>query len=396
MIPAFKLRTTRHPWLFTLRLTAVCCLCSLSTFPGGARGSIDISHKTTTSRFLNPHHKSRYYDFLNDDSRAKNTSLMDVWLCLACAMGWACWFVSSLRPPDRLVYETRESKKVWGNVLQVTLGEDNLGTGIPVYHAIVDFVVEGDIDDEPLQIRKVFSTKKLLEEGFANVEVLVLTEDPTTAILMEDFLELKKDQDKQERPSLTFLILTYLIAGILIGTSIVGSVLVILRMERPIFGWISLVITVVLIFPTAILLNNVISYICAMASLTERPGEIIHGERMYCTTKRCHGTIDPFTVFTDDEEKPNKTLELSTLHVPGRPSFVKHKEPLTPKKLFPNAGCGFGAFNVHLPHRRPRTGSSVSSMSASQNSNERNMVDKIGQKHPRILKKYEMHMERNG
>ena len=56
-----------------------------------------------------------------------------------------------------------------GHVLQVTLGEDNLGTGIPVYHAVVDYVVEGDVDGEPLQIRKVFSTKKLLEEGKENL-----------------------------------------------------------------------------------------------------------------------------------------------------------------------------------------------------------------------------------
>jgi hypothetical protein len=371
---------------------AGCWLCSRSLLTGSAssfakhsaRGFTNISHQKTP-RKLNTHHKSRYDDFLNDDSRAKNTTLMDVWLCLVCAMGWTCWFVSSLRPPDRLVYETRESKKVWGNVLQVTLGEDNLGTGIPVYHAVVDYVVEGDVDNEPLQIRKVFSTKKLLEEGFANVEVLVLTEDPTTAILMEDFLELKKDEDKQEIPNLTFLVLTYLTATILIGTSIVGSVLVILRMARPIFGWVSLVIIVVLLYPTAIFLNNVISYVCAMASLTERPGEVIHGERMYCTNKRCHGTIDPFEVFTDDEDTHTKTFELPSLQVTGRSYKVRRKEPQAPTTLFPNAGCGFGAFNIHLPNRRPRTGSSVSSMSASQNSNERNISYRIGEQNPRIL-----------
>jgi hypothetical protein len=321
---------------------------------------------------------------------------MDVWLCLACALGWACWFVGYLRPPDRLVFETRDSKKVWGNVLQLTLGEDNLGTGIPVYHAIVDYVVEGDVDGEPLQIRKVFSTKKLLEEGFANVEVLVLTDDPTTAILMDDFLELKKDQDKQETPSLTYLVLTYLVAAVLIGTSIVGSVLVILRLEKPIYGWVSFGLAVVFLYPASILLNNVISYICGIASLSERPGEIIHGERMYCSSKRCHGNMDPFDVFGDDEDRSNKTLELSCLQVPSmdHPGFEKVREPQTPKHLYPNAGCGFGAFNVHLPNGRPRTGSSVSSMSASQNSNERSMEDRIAQTDERILEKYELHVAR--
>lgn len=410
MRPSLVSRRNRN-WLGLVAYSSVivCCLSFLQS-SGGGRPALEqrihhhrrlsptsSAYEQQQSRYLNPH-KSRYYEFLNDDSRTKNTTLMDVWLCLSCALGWSCWFVSSLRPPDRLVFEYRDSKKVWGNVLQLTLGEDHLGTGIPVYHAVIDYVVENDVDGEPLQIRKIFSTKKLLEEGFANVEVLVLSDEPTAAILMVDFIERKKESDKQETPSLTFLVLTYLVAAVLIGTSIVGSVLVILRMEKPIFGWISLGLAVALLYPASVFLNHIITYICGLASLNERPGEIIHGERMYCSSKRCHGNMDPFDVFGDDEDTSIKMLEMSGLQVPSidHPAMDRARGPRTSRSSFPNAGCGFGAFNVHLPKGRPRTGSSVSSMSASQNSNERSMEDRIGRTDPRILEKYEMHVAKTG
>jgi hypothetical protein len=358
------------------------------------------NQKQQHQRHLNHdhHHKSRYYEFLNDEAKSKHTTLMDVWLCLACALGWTCWFVSTMQPPDRLVFETRDSQKVMGHVLQLTLGEDNLGTGIPVYHVVVDYVVEGEVDGEPLQIRKVFSTNKLLEEGFANVEVLVLTEDPTTAILMDDFLEQKKDLEAQrDSPSLTYLVLTYLVAAILIGTSIVGSVLVILRMKAPLYGWISLGVAVVLMYPTAVWLTNSLSYLCSMAGpLAERPGSIIHGQRYTCSGKRCGAMLDPLEIFGDDEKLCNhrKTLEMSDLNVPSLDSGDKRiKEAPTPKSLFPNAGCGLGAFNVHLPSGRHRTSSSVSSMSSSQHSHQHTSADeRIARADTSILEKYELHI----
>ncbi|KAL3922450.1 MAG: hypothetical protein SGILL_002203, partial [Bacillariaceae sp.] len=303
----------------------------------------------------------------------------------------------TLRPPDRMLFETRDSQKVMGHVLQVTLGEDNLGTGIPVYHCVVDYVVEGEVDGEPLQIRKVFSTNKFIEEGFANVEVLVLADDPTTAILLEDYLELKKRDHEEQRssPSIAYLVVTYFVAAILIGTSIVGSVLVILRMKEPLYGWISLGVGVALLYPTAMFLTNSLSYLCSLAGpLADRPGSIIHGERYACTTKRC-GALDPLECFGDDEKSctNNKALELACLQVPSidhKEESKRNTEPPTPH--FPNAGCGFGAFNVHLPTGRPRTSSSLSSMSTSQNSHERTQESKLARSQASILEKYEMHV----
>jgi hypothetical protein len=46
-----------------------------------------------------------------------------------------------------------------------------------------------------MQIRKVFATNTVLEEGFANVQVLVLRSDPMIAILYMDILEQKEDQE---------------------------------------------------------------------------------------------------------------------------------------------------------------------------------------------------------
>ncbi|KAL3916214.1 MAG: hypothetical protein SGARI_008004 [Bacillariaceae sp.] len=232
----------------------------------------------------------------------------------------------------------------------------------------------------------------MLEEGFANVEVLVLTDDPTTAILMEDFLEQKKDQEAHARdaPSMAYLVMIYLVAAVLIGTSIVGSVLVILRMKAPLYGWISLGIGVVLMYPLALWLTNSMSYLCSMAGpLHERPGSIIHGQRYTCSGKRCGAMLDPSEIFGDDEKPNSKTLELSDLNVPSLDNSHKMiKEAPTPQNLFPNAGCGFGAFNVHLPIGRPRTSSSVSSMSNSQSSHKKMMApaDKS------VLAKYELHV----
>jgi hypothetical protein len=102
-------------------------------------------------------------------------------------------------------------------------------------------------------------------------------------------------------------------------------------------------------------------------------------------------------MFGDDDARSIKnqemctSVELADIQLPSlSKSEDKRKDPATPKHLFPNAGCGFGSFNVHLPG--PRTGSSVSSMSASQNSNERACEDKIVRNDTSILDKYEMHV----
>jgi len=360
-------------------------------------------HRQLKQRNLD-HHKRNYYQFLDDDvrSRRNTTSLSDVWLCLSCALGWTIYLAHTRQPPQLLVFEQRDSSKAMGHVLQVSLGEDDLGTGIPVYYALVDYVVEGESDEDHIQVRKVFTSKKLLEEGFANIEVLYLTDDPTTAILMEDFLDQKKERESQSPPSSVYFVVIYSVAALLIGTSIFGAILAIHRLDDDLelYGWISLAVGVVLLYPCARLLYQSASYV--LASFSERPGVILRGKRLYWT-KQCHG-VNPFEMFNNDDDGKDlerNSVELSELQVPTIDLTTKGKNSgITPQNLlFPNAGCGFGKFNVHLPSSegRPRTSSSVSSMSASasasQNSTDKNCSGcRIARNDTSIFEKYEMHV----
>jgi hypothetical protein len=183
-------------------------------------------------------HVGRYY-----------TSLGDVLFCLVMALAWTVWLLSSFIKSDLRKYQ-HESVLVRGHVLHVSVEEDSLGTGIPTYKAIIDYMVppvteipihplsttagagmsgrsivlpqppppqssEGDaakpgtgtsgagagmespsfhqiVDSRrqgscDIQIRKQFETSHLLTEGFANVELLVLPHEPTYSVIKEDF-----------------------------------------------------------------------------------------------------------------------------------------------------------------------------------------------------------------
>lgn len=300
-----------------------------------------------------------------------------------------------------------------------------LQTGIPVYHVVIDYVLEGDdVDSEPIQVRKVFCTKKLLEEGFANVEVLVLYDDPTTAILMEDYVRQKKEheerlmrtgkdvpcevsvekEDDDGVPALIITVLMFSIASILISASLVGAVLIILRLpsNRKVLGWVSLAVGVLFLYPTSQLVYSMICYLYRLAGqLSDRPGVIIHGHK---NNYQCHATLDPRELFemanlnrfcrtgnaTKSDGDDGVNLDVSALQLPsvdegsscygrdmgGERQNDTNKNTATPRNLlYPNAGCGFGEYQIHMPRMgsncsggRP-SGSSVSSLSASGNSN---------------------------
>lgn len=82
-----------------------------------------------------------------------------------------------------------------GHVLQVKRNDnDSMGMQIPTYTAVIDYIVERE-KNENIQIRKHFETQQALEQGFANVELLVIPEEPTHSILKEDF-EMQLEQEK--------------------------------------------------------------------------------------------------------------------------------------------------------------------------------------------------------
>jgi len=354
-------------------------------------------------RKLNHRRKSTYYEFLESKKSTSPTTLFDVWLCLACALGWSIWMFSTQRPAQEVIFEQQDSKMAVGHVQAVSLGEDILGTGIPVYYALIDYVVEGETDQEHIQVRKVFASKKLLEEGFANVEVLYLLDDPTIAILMDDFVAQTKERDNQSNQSPTNNVVPkamYFVSVLVIVIILLAGILLAGRMERPLYGYISLGIGLLLLYPSAKWLYKLITHLYSLAGpLTERPGEIIHGKRLYWK-HQCHGTLNPMEILGVGEKR-NSSIELSDLQVPGLgdTTIDSHRvrdtaKPSATPKLFPNAGCGFGNFNVHLPNplhpptgsnsanpthdlRRPRTNSSVSSMSASASHSDSDGVLRI-------------------
>jgi hypothetical protein len=306
--------------------------------------------------------------------------------------------MSTRQQSQEIVFEQQDSKKAMGHVLQVSLGEDILGTGIPVYYAVIDYVVAGDTDEDHIQVRKVFTSKKLLEEGFANVEVLYLTDDPTTAILMDEFLDQKKEGENQSQSSTSTAhnMIIFVLSVVLIATSVFGGVRMASRLETPLYGWISLGIGLLLLYPAAKFLFRFVTYLYSLAGpMTERPGVIVYGKRLYWANK-CHATLNPMEIIgADKKTDSDRSIELPDLQVPrldrnarGRSSSALSTTP----KLFPNAGCGFGNFNVHLPSGRPRTNSSVSSISASASQNSGSGTgSKIVRNDTSILEKYDMH-----
>jgi hypothetical protein len=222
--------------------------------------------------------------------------ISDVWLCLACALGWSVWLVSTRYENSELEPFQRDSQRVTGHVLQVTVGEDSDGTRIPVYHALIDYIVA---DTElPIQVRKSFQSKCLLEKGFANVELLVLSDDPTMAVLLEDYLTAVKEKEEEET-NIWYNGGIFGVGALLIGTSIVGSIRAVVRLPPDVmfYGWISVGFGVSLLVPIAYTVYQSIT-LCmrTMGQIGDRPGTIIDGTQFGCSTIRQCGAmdLDPF------------------------------------------------------------------------------------------------------
>ena len=371
---------------------------------------MDDKHRTLQKRRYDHYKSGSAYHYKN--YRNKNevvySSLMDIWLCLACAVGWTVWLVSVTQSSTTssgvgsTLFEEQESKEVIGNVLQVTLGEDPDGTGIPVYHTLVDYVVENHEDPEqaPLQVRKCFTTGILFEEGFANVKVMVLLEDPTTSILKDDFIKDRnaRNQEQLEPPDMIYSTLVYLIAAILILTSLFGGLHAYFRLDpqQKLWGGVSFGLGTLLVYPVALLLCLILKAGYRwITPLIERPGVIIYGAKN-CWDHKCGADFDPMVLMGNSFDtsssfgpsmnepvvgvKPRLSsrrskkrrgksslpdvMEMST--VASSNSLESAKEPKLKQQhdapvnkfhsLYPNAGCGFGNFNVLLPTGRAENG----------------------------------------
>ena len=176
--------------------------------------------------------------------RYEATTLWDVWMCWALAVGWTTWMFGSFVKSELLRYG-QDSIMVRGNVRMVTLDEASMGTGIPIYKAVIDYIIPAQLcagggrfrsnspythppypyvantnppshvaastfgtysEDEnnstpgpTLQIRKEFETLHPLEQGFGNVELLVLHHEPTTSIIKEDWEQQVMEEMEESR-----------------------------------------------------------------------------------------------------------------------------------------------------------------------------------------------------
>lgn len=173
------------------------------------------------------------------EEKYEETTLWDVWMCWGLAVAWAAWMLGSFVKSELLRYG-QDSIMVRGNVRMVTLDEASLGTGIPIYKAVIDYMIpvdlcngrydtqspypyppgtapppppapshfpastmstySEDVASRPtLQIRKEFETLHPLEQGFGNVELLVLHHEPTTSIIKEDWEQQVMEEMEESR-----------------------------------------------------------------------------------------------------------------------------------------------------------------------------------------------------
>ena len=242
----------------------------------------------------------------NDNNTVENhaTSLTDVMLCMGFALGWAVWMVSctkSKHSSSVLSYRAlhtavlsdpsnannkvghksnnndnndnndddyedddaaivssieaylRDGILVPGNVLdaqQMQPGYDN----IPVYKAIIDYKVQDPDSGQILQIRKTVETSNLLQVGFANIQMLVLPQDPHSGVPQEEFREMEREARKSiEKTPSTGKYVSLFVGALLVVASVLGALHAAksLPEEQQGLGWCVAGVGILLLWPLA-------------------------------------------------------------------------------------------------------------------------------------------------
>jgi hypothetical protein len=214
------------------------------------------------------------------------SKLSDVWMCLGMALMWTVWMLSNIiKAADHKERYQNDSVLVRGHVLHVSMGEmDSLGTGIPTYMAVIDYMIEKQDQQKSIQIRKHFATQQRLCEGFANVEILVLPEEPTNSVIKEDWEKEMEDDLSETDISLWNRAwckrLVICLAGVLVLTSVGATVTSVLRLdplERH-WGWISACLGISLLVPAALVVHRgLAAFQRSLKYQSERAGIVIRG-----------------------------------------------------------------------------------------------------------------------
>lgn len=222
---------------------------------------IATSLKTNTShRLLRKGHKAQYADLMDDDSYprhgevAPSARLSDVWLCLGMAFGWAVFLVRTLVGGTAIQRYESEGLHVKGSVLESTVNPDG-EAGIPTYHALIDYVYHDNGNESDIQIRKAYPTETLLNKGFSNVDMLVLPDDPTSGVLVDEWAREVEEERKNEAETRGITLFSYILGILFILLSIFGAfhAVRLLPDEQKTSGWVSLAFGIALLGPVSFL-----------------------------------------------------------------------------------------------------------------------------------------------
>ena len=223
------------------------------------------------------------------------THISDLVFCLVMALGWMVWMLSSFVRSDFYKFSS-DAVLIHGHVLQVSRIEDTLLTGMPTYRAVIDYMVPtritamncasplgvhyADDEEEAIQIRKQFVTTQPLESGFANVELLVLPQEPTRCVLKDDWeKEVQERADDECWKTPWFKRLSTTLALCLVLASITGGIQVVIRLQpaQRGIGWALICLGVPLLLPCAIAIHKILMYFQQSLDTTTQRGVIIRG-----------------------------------------------------------------------------------------------------------------------
>jgi hypothetical protein len=198
------------------------------------------------------------------------------------------WMLSNIiKASDHKERYQKDSVLVRGHVLHVSMGEmDSLGTGIPTYMAVIDYMIENQGVDQQnsIQIRKHFATQQRLREGFANVEILVLPEEPTNSVIREDWeKEMEDDMSETDislwnRAWVKRLVICF--AGVLVLISVGAAVTAVIQLDplERYWGWISACLGISLLVPAALVVHRgLAAFQRSLEYQSERAGIVIRG-----------------------------------------------------------------------------------------------------------------------
>jgi hypothetical protein len=305
----------------------------------------------------------------------EETDLIDVWFCLGLALTWTVWMLSSFVKSELLRY-SQDSITVRGHVLQVTIEEEtSLGTGIPTYKAVIDYMVAtsgggagGDdaAASSKIQIRKQFETQTHLEQGFANVELLVLHDEPTHSVLKEDWeaqVEEMEDQDENIccLPNKWWKRIWITICLTVILASLPASVLAVHRLphSQRSTGWICVCAGIALLLPTAVSIRMLMTAVQrSLQQGSEAAGVIVQGAVKNYSCDALDNILDVTSACDDD--KNVGVVGATAVAGAAAASTTGNRQQIVQTPDVDETGC----YVIRMPPRGQRFRSDVSDISA--------------------------------